>query len=439
MPENQQDKVHMTDALGKDIPPAGADFPRTLFLSHWFPLSSETFVFYEIEGFYKRKLPISVITLYAQKHKNLAPHMRSTPIPIEHFGMAKTAHILWAFAKRLVREPRKSLKILHTLLFRRWRNAEMYLENLWATFAGFYLAERVAQLGIEHMHAAWANGPSTAAWVVNQLDNVPYSFSVHAGDIRPEDGFLKRKLEDATYARANIRFNIPYLASFVEKKHHDKLYLVYNVSTLKNCPAATVNMQPPYKILAIGRLIETKGFQYLIEAVHQLTKDNIKVELSIIGSGAWMSNLQKLIQQYQLENVVHMLGFVTHDGISEHLLRSDIFVMPSIVKEKVLCSDGLPNVVMEAMQHCVPVIATDIAGMRDAVIDGETGHLVPERDAKALADAIGKIIADREKALSMANNAKELVLRTFDSEANLDKLTHLIKAYTPDNTKGYAD
>ncbi len=151
------------DGLGKEMPSTEREFPRTLFLSHWFPLSSETFVFYEIEGLYKRNLPLSVITLYAQKHKNLAPHIRDTPVPIEHFGMLNTGRILWATAKRLVREPKKSLSLLTTLIFRRWRNAEMQLESLWATFAGFYLAERCQALGIEHMHAAWANGPATAA------------------------------------------------------------------------------------------------------------------------------------------------------------------------------------------------------------------------------------------------------------------------------------
>ncbi len=425
------DMIPMTDALGKTMPLASKEFPRTLFLSHWFPLSSETFVFYEIEGLYKRNLPISVITLYAQKHKNLAQHIRNTPVPIEHFGMIKTGHILLATFKRFLQEPRKTLRILRTLLFKKWRNTEMHLESLWAAFAGFYLAERVKSMGVAHIHAAWANGPTTAAWVVHQLDAVPYSFSVHAGDIRPEDGFLKRKLEDATFARANIRFNIPYLASFVEEKHHDKLYLVHNVSTLKNCPMAPVSMQAPYRLIAIGRLIETKGFQYLIDAMRILLDQGIAVHLSIIGSGAWMGKLQKRIQDHKLEDSVSMLGFVTHDGISAQLMNSDIFIMPSIVKEKVLCSDGLPNVVMEAMHHTLPVIATDIAGMRDAVIDGETGYLVPERDAAALAQAVKKMVENRDHAIYMARNAKELVTRTFDSEANLDKLSYLIRTYTP--------
>ncbi len=423
-----------SDGLGKAMPSTDKNFPKTLFLSHWFPLSSETFVFYEIEGLYKRKLPLSVITLYAQKHKNLASHIKSTPVPIEHFGMFNTGRILWATAKRVVREPKKSLSLLRTLIFRRWRNAEMQLESLWATFAGFYLAERCKDLGIEHMHAAWANGPATAAWVAHKLNGIPFSFSVHAGDIRPPDGFLAEKLMDCAFARANIRFNIPYLESFVPQSEHHKLYLVYNVATMQNCPKAPVPMQGPYKLLAIGRLIETKGFHYLIEAVHMLKEAGVPVKLSILGDGAWRGRLMKCIADYKLEQEVTLHGFVTHDGISQHIMGSDVFVMPSIVKEKVLCSDGLPNVVMEAMHHCLPVIGTDIAGMKDAVIDGETGLLVPERDAKALAVAVRTMVADRENALRMAANAKERVSRMFDTEANLDKLEHLITAYTPKRT-----
>ncbi len=420
-----------SDGLGKAMPPTDTNFPRTLFLSHWFPLSSETFVFYEIEGLYKRQLPLSVITLYAQKHKNLAPHIRHTSVPIEHFGMKKTAHILWATFKRLVFQPKKTLSLLHTLIFRRWRNAEMHLESLWSTFAGFYLAERCKAMGIEHMHAAWANGPATAAWVAHKLEGIPFSFSVHAGDIRPPDGFLAEKLMDCAFARANIRFNIPYLESFVPQSEHHKLYLVYNVATMQNCPKAPVAMQAPYKLLAIGRLIETKGFHYLIDAIKLLKESGISVQLSIIGDGAWRQKLEKRIADHGLGQEVRMLGFVTHDGISQHIMQSDIFVMPSIVKEKVLCSDGLPNVVMEAMHHCLPVIGTDIAGMKDAVIDGETGLLVPERDAKALAQAVRTMVEDRDNALRMAQNAKERVSRMFDTEANLDKLSHLITAYTP--------
>ncbi len=114
------------------------EFPRTLYVSLWFPLSSETFVFYEVEALYKRNLPVSVITLYAKKLKNLAPHIKNSPVPIEHFGIASIGRIFGAVWRHLRSKPRLTLEILKDIFFRRWRDLEMRGENAWAGLAGFY-------------------------------------------------------------------------------------------------------------------------------------------------------------------------------------------------------------------------------------------------------------------------------------------------------------
>ncbi len=422
-----QENVHLTTFCEGD----GRSFPRTLYVSHWFPLSSETFVFYEVDALYKRNLPVSVISLYGKKEKNLAPHICKNSIPIEHFGILNTFRIIKSVWQRYRKEPQKTKNILSTLLWRRWRDAEMHLENAWAAFSGFYLAERCKELGIEHIHAAWGNGPATAAFVVNALDGIPFSFTVRAGDVRPPDGFLAEKLEACAFARADSYFNIPHLASFLPENMHDKLHLVYNVATLPTLGQALVPMQAPYKLLAIGRLVETKGFHYLIDAVRLLVDEGIEVELSIAGSGPWMQKLTTRLKTYGLENNVHMLGFVTHDNISRLMMESDILIMPSVVKKNVDCSDGLPTVVIEAMCHGLPVIGTDVASMSDVVKDEHTGYLVPERDAKALAVAIFNMLDDRANALQMAKNAKELVSKMFDGEANITTITKLFCRYTP--------
>ncbi len=406
------------------------DFPRVLYVSLWFPLSSETFVFYEVDALFKRNLPVSVITLYAQKLTNLAPHIKNHNIPVEHFGIANTGRILRAVWRKFRSEPKLTLSILKDIFIRRWRDLEMRAENAWAGLAGFYLAERCKELGIEHIHAAWGNGPATAAYVVNKLCGIPFSFTARAGDVRPPDGFLQEKLEACAFARADSSFNIPHMASFLPVAYHDKLYLVYNAATLPNRGEAAVKMQTPYKVLAIGRLVETKGFHYLIEAMALLVQNGIDARLDIAGSGPWMEKLKQYITNYKLEDHVHMLGFVTHDNISKYLLNSDMLVMPSVVEMGVDNSDGLPTVVIEAMCHKVPVIGTDVASMSDVVLDGKTGYLVPERDASVLAHAMQKLIQDRDNALAMANNAKELVDKLFDGKANIDKMCELFCKYT---------
>ncbi len=407
------------------------DFPRTLYVALWLPLSSETFVFYEVDTLFKQNLPVSVITLYGNKTKNLAEHMRNTPIPIERFGILATGRILAAVWRRFRKEPKKTWHVLRTLFWRRWRDMEMRLESAWACVSGFYLAERCKEMGIEHIHTPWGNGPATAAWVVHYLDGIPFSFTARAGDVRPPDGFLQEKLIDCAYARSESSFNIPYMAKFLPPEMHDKLYLTYNVRTISAHGEAVVPMQKPYKVLAIGRLVETKGFHYLIDAMRILVDEGMDVQLTIAGSGAWMGKLTKRIASHGLEKHVHMPGFVTHDNILQYILVSDIFVMPSIVRRNVDDSDGLPNVVIEAMSHGLPVIGTDVASMRDVVKDGETGYLVPERDAKALAISLRKMMEDRENAVRMAANAKELMATMFDSKKNIDRVRGLLCRYTP--------
>ncbi len=406
-------------------------FPRTLYVALWFPLASETFVFYEVDKFYKQNMPVSVITLYGDKPKNLAEHIRNSPVPIERFGIPATGRILAAAWRSFKKNPEKTKHILRNIFLRRWRDLEMRLEAAWAGVSGFYLAERCKAMGIEHIHTPWANGPATAAWVVNYLEDIPFSFTARAGDVRPPDGFLKEKLEACAFARSESSYQIPLMASFLPEKDHEKLYITYNVRTLSASGQAKVTMQKPYKILCIGRLVETKGFQYLIEALRMLVDAGQDVQLTIAGDGAWMGKLKRQIASLKLENHVHMLGFVTHDNILEHILASDIFSMPSVVKKNVDDCDGLPNVVIEAMSYGLPVVATDVAGMSDVLKDGETGYLVPQRDAKALYLALNKMIADPENARRMAHNAKDLMNTMFDSEANLERVRQLFCKYTP--------
>ena len=95
---------------------------------------------------------------------------------------------------------------------------------------------------------------------------------------------------------------------------------------------------------------------------------------------------------------------------------ADVFVMPSIIHSTGE-RDGIPNVLVEAMLHRLPVVATNVAGLGEVVFDGETGLLVPQRDPQALATAISVITSDRNASLKMAGKGRDLILREFDPEA----------------------
>jgi glycosyltransferase involved in cell wall biosynthesis len=117
---------------------------------------------------------------------------------------------------------------------------------------------------------------------------------------------------------------------------------------------------------------------------------------------------------------------VTHDRVPELFCSTDVFVMPSVIHatgER----DGIPNVVMEALLHRVPVVATDLSAITEVIIDRETGLLVPSGDPVDLARAIREMTSDRESALQMAHNGNVRVLEQFDPEQNHRKILELYR------------
>ena len=179
-----------------------------------------------------------------------------------------------------------------------------------------------------------------------------------------------------------------------------------------------MHMQPPYRLLAVGRFARTKGFPDLLTAMARLRRENVPVTLTLVGDGNWHRKLVKLRDNLGLTQDVDMPGFIPHDKICCFMLDHDMLIMPSVVHANG-DRDGIPNVIMEALSHRMPVISTDVCGIAEVVMDGETGLLVPQRDPRALADAVRRMAADRDAALAMAEAGRARVEKLFDPTRNI--------------------
>jgi len=153
---------------------------------------------------------------------------------------------------------------------------------------------------------------------------------------------------------------------------------------------------PDKKIIySAGRLSEQKGFTYLIEtaALVQYTRQDIIFAIS--GEGKLEADLKKQVEAAGLEKTFIFMGFT--DNIYPYLKGCDLFVLASLF-------EGMPNVVMEAMAMHKPVIATDVNGARELMVDGKTGIIVPPQQPDTMAKAILKII-DKQDLLEKFGNA----------------------------------
>ena len=149
----------------------------------WFPRSSETFIFREVVQLRDLGLPIYVYTTYGKALQGCSPEMRGYDGPVKRFGLTRLPLLIAAFLRALATSPRKVARLFGEGCFQRMRSLETLAENSWCFLAGFLLAEQCRKDGIKLIHAPWANGPATAAWVASRMTGIPFAFTGRAGDI----------------------------------------------------------------------------------------------------------------------------------------------------------------------------------------------------------------------------------------------------------------
>ena len=396
---------------------------RVAYILLWFPEPSQTFVLNEVNTLDKLGLDLTVYTLYGPRPAARVAGMGPVAAPVRRLGLAATGTLVKELAHLRSNWGSEARRFLAKVMVRRWRSLETAGEALWAALAGVHLARLLVADKITHIHAPWADGPATAAWVASHLTGIPFSFSARAGDIFPPDGALAEKIRAASFIRTNNQANISYLAGLAEEER-SKFRLVYNGVSLKDCLPAPAPMAPPVQILALGRFARTKGYDVLLRAAKMLEDMGLEFHLTLAGAGLRGAQLKYLAWRLGLGPRVSFPGFIPYDRVSALFAASDVFVMPCVIHSS-SARDGIPNVIMEALLHRLPVVATDVSGISEVIRDRDTGLLVPQKDSVALAVAIKAMVGDRKAALEMAERGRALVFRQFDTEENHRKMRAL--------------
>ncbi len=158
-------------------------------------------------------------------------------------------------------------------------------------------------------------------------------------------------------------------------------------------------------LVAVGRLNAQKGFDVLLQALRQLHHPE-GVRLLIVGGGEEHEALTRQSTALSLGDRVRITGWTDH--VRDFLSQGDIFVLPSR-------SEGFPLAIVEAMLAGLPVVATDVGGVPESVLEGVTGLLVPKDDPERLATALQRLIADPDLRLRMGRRGRE-VARSFTDE-----------------------
>jgi glycosyltransferase involved in cell wall biosynthesis len=162
------------------------------------------------------------------------------------------------------------------------------------------------------------------------------------------------------------------------------------------------------KLMMVGRMVEKKGFKYAIHAVSRLKNDGTNVQLDLYGDGTLRSELETLSEKLEVTENVVFHGQTDNDVVFDELYKHDILLVPSVQAEDG-DREGIPQTTVEGMATGIPVIASDHAGLPELVDDQETGLLVPQRDADALAQAVDQYLSNPEIVPAISKNGRERV------------------------------
>jgi len=383
-----------------------------------YPRFSETFIVREILAHEAAGLELEIFSLRPPTdglfHEALA-HVRS---PVTYVERPQKPADLWERVRRVGDDFAAGWDALSGA-----RDADA--DDVYQALA---VAEAACARGLTHLHAHFGNVAASVARQAARLAGLTYSFTAHAKDIfhesvREED--LRAKLAGAAAVVTVSRFNAEHLRS-VYGPAASRVHTIYNGLDLSEFTYAAPQ-QRPARIVAVGRLVEKKGFEILVEACAILVRRGRTAACDIVGTGPVEPDLRAAIDRLGLSGTVRLLGPRPQHALAEHVQNAAVLAAPCIVAGDGN-ADGLPTVLLEAMAFGTPCVASDVTGIPEIVRHAETGLLVAQRDPVALAGALERLLDDADLRVRLAANARRLVEEEFDIGRNAGRLRELLAA-----------
>ncbi len=393
-----------------------------------FPRFSETFVLNEILALERLGVTVEVFSLMPPpqepRHETFAT-LRAPVFYLPKSGVVEKYRIFQGDAQAARSLP----EVLDPAVpLSAWFPGKQPREAAHLTLQAAGVAMLASARGIEHLHAHFASNATTAALLAARLAGIGYSFTAHARDIfhtyvdpATDDALRYRKIAEADFVVTVSEYNRTHLLRITGGRYGDKIHRIYNGVDLRRFRPARRSEHHPHRFVAVGRLVEKKGFRYLVEACHHLQRSGLNYQCLIVGDGPEREALSHRIGELALTDRVQLLGSRSQAALREILADGGTMVLPAVIGTSG-DRDGLPTVLLEAMAMALPVISTRVAGIPEIVVDGETGRLVPEKDPRLLAEAMAEMLRDPERARTWGEQGRKRAEALFDLDRNVSRL-----------------
>lgn len=302
------------------------------------------------------------------------------------------------------------------------------LTGLWHYGVACHWAAAQRDAEIDHIHSQWIHSGGTVAMYGAWLLGKPFSFTGHAADLFRNRAALKDKIQRAKFIICISEFHRRFFLQ--NGARPEQLHIAYcGIDTSHFTPRRRTRAPgEPLHILSSGRLVDKKGFDVLIDACAQLEARGYAFRCTIAGSGPLEGDLRARITAAGLDARITLTGdALKQEDIPAFMYSGDVYCLPCVwAKDNDV--DGLPQMLMEAMACGLPPVSTDLVGIPDLVIDGETGLLVQPEDTGALADALMRLGNDPDLAHQLADSGHTHVTKYFDIDRCLDPLLNQFRS-----------
>jgi len=299
----------------------------------------------------------------------------------------------------------------------------------------FYFIEAVVlwhecrRRGIRHIHVHMANVASDVALLAARIGTAieparrwSWSFTLHGPAELFDVGHyqLAEKVRRARFVVCISDFTRSQLMALSAPDVWERLRVIHVGIPIAQFTRADDDgpREGPPTILFIGRHVPEKGHAALLEAIAQLTERGHDVRVVLAGDGPYRETLERFAEQLGIAPRVSFPGAVGQEEIHDLYASASIFCLPSF-------AEGVPGVLMEAMAMRLPIVSTRITGVPELVEDGRTGLLVAPGRADLLAQAIERLLLDPALGLEMGANAREKVIREFNTARSAEQLFEL--------------
>jgi glycosyltransferase involved in cell wall biosynthesis len=396
-----------------------------------YPRLSETFIAQELLGLERAGFDLTLISMRRPTDKKRHPihdEIKARVVYIPEYLYEEPVRVLRAFFAGLSRPGFKPL------LKRFWADLKRDLTpNRVRRFGQALVLAHEWPDGGQWLHAHFIHTPASVTAYASILTGIPWTCSAHAKDIwTSPDWELSEKLDRARWTVTCTRSGFEHMRGLTSMKDH--VHLSYHGLDLARFGHFTGehskrdgrDPSEPVRILSVGRAVEKKGYDVLLQALSLLPHD-LAWHFEHIGGGDELVKLKAQADKLGIADRITWNGAMAQEDVLARYRSADLFVLACRVAANG-DRDGLPNVLVEASSQRLPCISTDVSGVPELLTDGENGLVVPSEDPQALAEAIGNAISDPALRHRLGEAAERRVREHFDHHSSIRQLTQLFEA-----------